>query len=150
MYHYLGAYLEIKVSKIEKERTIKACENGHENTGKFCGLCGLPISRQLKIELSYPDLWDLLVDDIDYLRPITPCSIYNTGIIIAIGNVNRPCGTWHLSRWSQEEEISDFPQPSELVAELSDNYSDVIDYLRALDCVTSVKIKAGFVPNAEH
>lgn len=150
---HLGAYLEIKVKKVEKGKTIQACKNEHENTGRFCGLCGSPIFEQLKVELSYPDLWDLLGEKYDdHLVSITPYSMYNTETIIAIGNLlSRPCGTWlHLNKWGQEEEISDFPQPDKLIAELSNSYSDVIDYLRELDCVTGVEIKAGYVLNAEY
>lgn len=160
-YHYFGAYLEIKVSKVKQTRHFQGCDNGHEVywTQKFCPECGNPIGEQTKVLNVFPSLIvDHLLDEEweDVLAEITPEKLFGTGVILAIGNLDKPSGTWlYLSQWPEDNDPYEkhFPAPVEVAKmkrELTENYVDVITALREVEAVQDITIKAGYVINQEY
>ncbi len=158
-YHYFGAYLEIKVRPFTVMRTYNECVHGHRRETPYCNECGTPVKPIEKTEQVIPTMIvdHLLGDEFeDVLHEVTPPNLYQTGVILAVGNMGGKCGQWlYLSRWHEENECQTklFPtteQIAEMVNELSSNYSEIIQALRESPHVETVAIKAGYVLDAEY
>jgi hypothetical protein len=161
VYHYFGAYLEIKVKKVEREHRVRACKNGHLEHGRqgnFCIECGEPIEVQTHLEKRFPkhpndflsEQWE------DHLAVITPPSLFDFGTIIAIPNkgssVQAPTKWLHLSHNSNIG-FARFPTPEEIsamVENLMTGYAGIIAALEASEVVESVVVRAGYVLDTEY
>ena len=153
---YFGAYLEVRVNKVEYEDSYLACENGHRvGGGSFCIQCGSPITKHLGTVSEYPtDIYGLIGEEwLDVLAIITPPELYGTGIILVRSNM-RPGGEWlYLDRWDVMVQTKDFPtdtEQQEMMREFEGNHADVIEAIRQADGVVGVTIKAGYVLVSEY
>lgn len=157
--HYFGAYLEIKVSKSLRVRPASLiCPNGHGLQDNYCRECGAK-SQQQPTRMEYPThiVNDLLGEDWeDVLAVITPEKLYGTGVILAVGNSDKPRGEWlYLSQWPEDNDpyVKDFPtavEVSEMMYEIAENYADMIAALKESPSVEDVTIKAGYVVDQEY
>lgn len=157
--YYFGAYLEIKVKKVERTYQYKGCENGHRDKaaqGSFCSECGSPVGYRKDTVMVYPTfIVDHLIGD-EYenvLRVITPQGLYGKGVILARGNKCNS-GVWLvLDRYDFDVETKPFPAGDEIVEMKSlflMRYIDIFNALRQSENVVSVEVKAGYVLNAEY
>ena len=120
--HYFGAYLQIEVV-------------GYQN-GEF----------------------PTLIEDVlpheqfeDVLEVITPYILFNTGVIIAIGNSDKPAGEWltiSSDAGQNEEYLKQFPTEAgirNLTYEFIDNYAEIIAELNKSPLVKSAVVRFGYV-----
>ena len=164
MGHYLGSYIEIEVNKtLEKKHHQLKCDKGHilEDKGIdfelsqyiFCSKCGSPVNKVVYNTLEYPVHLDDIDDDIhENFGNITPPSLFNTGVIIAISNCNN--FRWlYLGNYANNDpayQISDFPSETDIL-KMKDDFSielessGVLKKLISSPYVNSVKVKAGYV-----
>lgn len=153
--HYFGAYLEIKVRPSKKKTTVSRCENWHRENGKYCSKCGSEIITETVISEHMPNHITDLIEEDDRLAVITPPSLFETGIIIAIGNLAIITNdTWmHISRYDNDEEIKAFPTNDEVETmkiAFIDGYHEVIDEIRKSRLVISAEVKSGYVLDCEY
>lgn len=156
--YYFGAYIEIEVKKLERQEIFFACKNGHRSNSKFCSQCGSPVEEQTVTIVEYP-IWinDVVVGDewTDALCVITPPSLHQTGVIIAVGNFfDKPRGEWlYLDRWDHDIETKNFPtgdEISQMIRELESNYNEIITVLRNSPNVNRVSVRAGYVLDTDY
>jgi len=159
--YYFGAYLEIKTKEQEKNYVVYSCENNHkQKEGNFCGQCGKPVIKKIETTQEYPVHYLDLLSEEDYekyedeLHIITPPSIYESGLILAINNRTADDSCWlHLSRDGNETELKKFPSEAEIQlmeSSLLTEQSQIIKALQKHDNVLSIEVNSGYVLDAEY
>ena len=158
--YYIGAYIKIKSKPRVVTNVSRYCRFNHTPvTGDYCSTCGekLMIDEGV-ITHHYVDYMDFTltfsnyIDDDHYyyqdsLYVITPQSLHNTGVIIAIDNKGKWLHTF------EDISIRPLPTESQIIAMengLFERKKDLIDIIVKHDDVISVDVTSGIIKIEEY
>ena len=154
--HFFGAFVDVEVRQINRIRTVRWCDNGHQGNTPFCPQCGKQFYEESVVDMAYPsDCYELLDDYLylaDTLKDTTPRAVRGYGHIFLRSNIVGTNTEWlEIDRHTSGIEWRPFPTEAQQNAMKAALLAmPAVKALQAHPAVISVTVHAGYIEDTEY